>query len=283
MTTLEAVILGIVEGLTEFLPVSSTGHMILTQAALGVQETSFAKVFLVNIQFGAILAVLLMYFKRFVQSLEFYKSLIIAFIPAAILGYALNDFIDSLLQSVPVVALMLIIGGIIMIWADKYFDHLRHEKDEEIIEEEDANGNKHKRRKAPSIPNASQSFIIGFSQCVAMIPGVSRSAASIIGGLTQKMSFKEAAEYSFFLAVPTISVAALYKTYKGFDYVRGTDIFMLLVGNITSFVVAIIAINFFLRVLNKYGLKFFGYYRIILGVIILVGIYVFHLPFQIMK
>jgi undecaprenyl-diphosphatase len=282
MTTLEAVILGIVEGLTEFLPVSSTGHMILTQAALGIHETSFVKVFLVNIQFGAILAVLLMYFNRFIQSLEFYKSLIIAFIPAAILGYTLNDFIDSLLQSVPVVALMLIIGGVVMIWADKYFDHLRQDREEAPNEFEETEKS-YRRKKKPLIPNASQSFIIGLSQCFAMIPGVSRSAASIIGALSQKLTFKEAAEYSFFLAVPTISAAALYKTYKGFDSVRGADIFMLIVGNITSFIVAIIAINFFLRILNKYGLKFFGYYRIIIGVIILVGIYVFHLPLQIMK
>ncbi len=281
MTTIEAIVLGIVEGLTEFLPVSSTGHMILTQAALGVQETSFAKVFLVNIQFGAILAVLLMYRRRFLQSLDLYKSLIIAFIPAAILGFALNDFIDSLLQSVPVVALMLILGGIVMICADKYFNH-QHIIEPEVTHKSHSE-NAYVEVPKPFVPDTKQSFIIGLSQCFAMVPGVSRSAATIIGGLTQKMTFKQAAEYSFFLAVPTISAAAVYKTYKGFDSVRGSDIFSLLIGNVTSFIVAIIAINFFLRVINKYGLRIFGYYRIIIGALILIGIYVLHLPLQILK
>ncbi len=279
MTTFEAVVLGIVEGLTEFLPVSSTGHMILTQAALQIQESSFVKVFLINIQFGAILAVLVTYFKRFFQSLDFYKTLIVAFIPAMVLGFSLNKFIDSLLESVPVVAVMLILGGIVMIWIDKHYQNaLVHEEDEIHIDEDG-----HETIIYPPLPTYKQAFIIGLSQCVAMIPGVSRSAATIIGGLTQKMNFKNAAEFSFFLAVPTITAAALYKTYAGFKSIKGIHVEQLIYGNITSFIVAMIAIQFFLAFLNKFGLKYFGYYRIILGLIILIGIYVFHLPFQILK
>ncbi len=279
MTTFEAVVLGIVEGLTEFLPVSSTGHMILTQAALQIQESSFVKVFLINIQFGAILAVLVTYFKRFFQSLDFYKTLIVAFIPAMVLGFSLNKFIDSLLESVPVVAVMLILGGIVMIWIDKHYQNaLVHEEDEIHIDEDG-----HETIIYPPLPTYKQAFVIGLSQCVAMIPGVSRSAATIIGGLTQKMNFKNAAEFSFFLAVPTITAAALYKTYAGFKSIKGIHVEQLIYGNITSFIVAMIAIQFFLAFLNKFGLKYFGYYRIILGLIILIGIYVFHLPFQILK
>ncbi len=280
MTTVEAVILGIVEGLTEFLPVSSTGHMIITQGILGIKSTSFVNVFLINIQFGAIMAVVVMYLKRFFQTFDFYISLIVAFIPAAVLGFLLNDFIDGLLESVTTVAMMLIIGGVVMIWVDKYFKALNKEEVEQLPEY-DEDGNRIKI--PPFLPNLKQSFIIGLSQCVAMIPGVSRSAASIIGGLTQRLTFKQSAEYSFFLAVPTISAAALYKTYKGFDAIKGTDIQMLLLGNVVSFIVAILAIRFFLKVLNQYGLRVFGYYRIVLGIVLLLGIYVFNLPFQIIK
>ncbi len=279
MTTFEAVVLGIVEGLTEFLPVSSTGHMILTQAALQIQESSFVKVFLINIQFGAILAVLVTYFKRFFQSLDFYKTLIVAFLPAMVFGFTLNKFIDSLLESVPVVAVMLILGGVIMIWIDKHFQDALIPEEEEIHIDEDG----HETVIYHPLPTYKQALIIGLSQCIAMIPGVSRSAATIIGGLTQKMSFKNAAEFSFFLAVPTISAAALYKTYAGFKSIKGVHVEQLIYGNITSFIVALIAIQFFLAFLNKFGLKYFGYYRIVLGLIILIGIYVFHLPFQILK
>lgn len=279
MTTFEAVVLGIVEGLTEFLPVSSTGHMILTQAALQIQESSFVKVFLINIQFGAILAVLVTYFRRFFQSFDFYKILIVAFIPAMVFGLTLNKFIDSLLESVPVVAVMLILGGLIMIWIDKHFQDALIPEEEEIHIDEDG----HETIIYPPLPTYKQALIIGLSQCIAMIPGVSRSAATIIGGLTQKMSFKNAAEFSFFLAVPTISAAALYKTYAGFKSIKGVHVEQLIYGNITSFIVALIAIQFFLAFLNKFGLKYFGYYRIVIGLIILIGIYVFHLPLQILK
>lgn len=271
MTTFEVIVLAIVEGLTEFLPVSSTGHMILTQGVLQIENSAFTKTFLINIQFGAIFAVVLMYFKRFFQTLEFYKSLFIAFIPAAVLGFLLNDFIDALLESVPVVAVSLILGGFVLIWADKYFKD-QNTKDQSLNNEE----------QNPTYPNIKQSFIIGLAQCVAMIPGVSRSAATIIGGLSQQLTFKKATEYSFFLAVPTIFAAAAYKTLKNFDGINGShDWLMLLLGNAVSFVVAIFAIRFFLDTLNKYGLRIWGYYRIALGIIILVAIYVLHLPLEI--
>jgi undecaprenyl-diphosphatase len=280
MTNLEAVVLGIVEGLTEYLPVSSTGHMIVTQGLMGFKSSSFTNIFLINIQFGAILAVLVIYFKRFFQSLDFYKSLIIAFIPAAIFGFLLNDFIDGLLESVTTVAIMLVLGGLVMIWTDRKFKHLMI--DEAPIEDEfDDNGNK--IEVIPASPSWKQSLIIGIIQCFAMIPGVSRSAATIIGGLTQGLSFRKSAEYSFFLAVPTISAAALYKTYKGLDAIKGADIQQLLIGNLVSFVVAIIAIRFFISTLNKFGLRYFGYYRIALGLFLLIGIYVFNLPFKILN
>lgn len=267
MTPFEAVVLAIVEGLTEFLPVSSTGHMILTQGVLQIENSPFAKTFLINIQFGAILAVLAMYFKRFFQTLEFYKSLFVAFIPAAVIGFLLNDFIDTLLESVPVVAVSLIVGGFILIWADRFFKQQNTEEETEST---------------PTYPNYKQSFIIGLAQCVAMIPGVSRSASTIIGGLSQKQTFRKATEYSFFLAVPTIFAAAAYKTLKNFDGIHGShDWLLLLIGNAVSFVVAILAIRFFLETLNRYGLRIWGYYRIVLGVIILIAIYVLHLPLEI--
>jgi undecaprenyl-diphosphatase len=174
---------------------------------------------------------------------------------------------------------MLILGGIVMLWIDKKFASQMVQEEEIVNEDEDGN----EIVVYPPLPTYKQAFIIGLSQCIAMIPGVSRSAATIIGGLTQKMTFKNAAEFSFFLAVPTISAAALYKTYAGFKSITGTHVTQLVYGNITSFIVALIAIQFFLGVLNKYGLRFFGYYRIILGLVILIGIYVFHLPLEIMK
>lgn len=268
MTFFEAVVLAIVEGLTEFLPVSSTGHMILTQGILQIENSPFAKTFLINIQFGAILAVIAMYFKRFFQTFDFYQSLFVAFIPAAVIGFLLNDFIDALLESVPVVAVSLIVGGFVLIWADKYF------KNQNLVEKNEEDSSVY--------PNYKQSLLIGLAQCVAMIPGVSRSASTIIGGLSQKMTFKKATEYSFFLAVPTIFAAAAYKTLKNFDGIHGShDWLLLLIGNAVSFFVAILAIRFFLETLNRYGLRIWGYYRIVVGVIILIAIYILHLPLEI--
>lgn len=276
MTTTEAVILAIVEGLTEYLPVSSTGHLILTEAFLGMQKNAFTNMYIINVQFGAILAVLFLYWKRFFQSLDFYFKLFVAFLPAAVLGFLLNDFIDSLLSSVITVAVSLIIGGIVLIFTDRYFQQQIEEAahDEEMVEVKEVNefGIEVKKKVLKNIPIGwAQAFIIGCFQCIAMIPGVSRSASTIIGGLYQKLNIKRAAEFSFFLAVPTITAASIYKLYKGIDLIRGTDIQFILIGNVISFIVGVIAIKFFINLITKYGLSFFGYYRIALGVAILVA------------
>lgn len=275
MTTAEAVILAIVEGLTEFLPVSSTGHLILTEALLHVQSTIFSKVFIINIQFGAILSVIVLYWRRFFQSFDFYFKLLVAFIPAAVLGLLLNDYIDSLLSSVLTVAISLVVGGFALILTDVIFKKQiadsANDPDEIEVREINEFGMEEKKMELKKLEvSYLQAFIIGCWQCLAMVPGVSRSASAIIGGLTQKLNMKRAAEFSFFLAVPTISAAAAYKLLKSFSYIKGSDVSMLLLGNVVSFIVGVIAIKFFIGLITRYGLKFFGYYRIILGVIILV-------------
>lgn len=247
MTIFEAVIIAIVEGLTEFLPVSSTGHMIITQELLGMEINDFVKAFTVNIQFGAIIAVVVLYWKRFIQSLKFYYKLFVAFIPAALLGFLASDLIDNMLENVAVVAVMLVLGGIVLVFVDKWF--INPSKDQEI-----------------TYPTA---FKIGLYQCIAMIPGVSRSAATIIGGMTQKLDRKTAAEFSFFLAVPTMFAAAGYKLLQNYEHIQNTDIQILLIGNAVAFVVALIAIKTFISLLTRYGFKYFGYYRIVVGMIIL--------------
>lgn len=263
MTYFDAIIMAIVEGLTEFLPVSSTGHIILTQALLHIESSASTKNFIVNIQFGAILSVLAIYYKRFFQSFEFYKRLIVAFIPAAVIGFLLNDYIDALLESVTTVAVSLIVGGIIIILFEK----------------------KWKEKNTATIPLAEmsllQSFVIGLFQCIAMIPGVSRSAATIIGGQTQRLSQKDAAEFSFFLAVPTIAAAAGYKLLKSYNSIQSSDIVFLVIGNLVAFIVAILAIKFFVGYISQKGMTVFGYYRIIIGVVILIALYLFHAPLAI--
>ncbi len=247
----EAIVLAIVEGITEFLPVSSTGHMIIVSSLLGIASDPFVKTFTVAIQLGAIGSVLVLYWKRFFQSINFYIKLFIAFLPAAVIGFLLNDKIDQLLERVEVVALMLIIGGVIFLYLDKIFNYKNTDETE------------------PSNPSA---FKIGLFQCIAMIPGVSRSAATIIGGLTQKLSAKSAAEFSFFLAVPTMFAATAYKLYKYYKLGNSfteTELINLGVGNVIAFVVAWFAIKSLMQVVSKYGFKFFGYYRIAIGVIIL--------------
>lgn len=256
MSLLDAVLMAIVEGLTEFLPVSSTGHLIITSSLMGVAEHPFTKTFTVAIQFGAILSVIVLYWKRFFQSFDFYIKLFVAFIPAAVLGFLLNDFIDLLLERVDVVAYMLILGGIVFLMIDKIFSATEEAGKSDV-----------------SYPNALK---IGLFQTMAMIPGVSRSAATIIGGLTQKLTKKAAAEFSFLLAVPTMFAATAYKLYK--FYHEGNsfgqeEITLLLVGNVVAFVVAIVAIKSFISFLTKHGFKLFGYYRIIAGIIILLLYY----------
>ena len=251
----EAIILALIEGLTEFLPVSSTGHMIIGSSLMGIASEDFTKIFTVCIQFGAILSVVVLYYKRFLQNLQFYYKLLVAFIPAAVFGLLLSDLIDQLLENVLVVAIMLLIVGIIFILLDKWFEKSENNTDREI-----------------KYPEALK---IGFFQVIAMVPGVSRSAATIIGGLTQKLNKKQAAEFSFFLAVPTM-FAASSKTLL--DYFMDGNSFsreqwkVLALGNIVAFIVAIIAIKTFIGFLTKHGFKLFGYYRIILG-LILIGLY----------
>ncbi|OUO55500.1 UDP-diphosphatase [Parabacteroides sp. An277] len=267
MNILEAIIIAIVEGLTEFLPVSSTGHMIITQNLLGVESTDFVKAFTVIIQFGAILSVVCLYWKRFFRlnkgkvtdlksflyKFDFYWKLLVAFLPAAVIGFLFSDLIDSMLENVWVVAIMLVVGGIFMLFVDKIFNH--PDASDEMTEK--------------------KALTIGFFQCIAMIPGVSRSMATIVGGMAQRLSRKAAAEFSFFLAVPTMFAATAYKMLKLFLEPNGAEILsenigVLLVGNVVAFIVALLAIKFFIGFVTKYGFKAFGYYRIIVGGVILV-------------
>ncbi|MCX7987720.1 MAG: undecaprenyl-diphosphate phosphatase [Bacteroidales bacterium] len=253
MNLIEAIILAVVEGITEFLPVSSTGHMVATSTLLGIAHHDFTKLFTVAIQFGAILSVVFLYWRRFIQSISFYFKLFIGFIPAAIFGIIFSDLIDQLLENALVVAIMLIVGGVFFLYVDNLFDE--------------------KKAVNESVPSYKKSFIIGLFQCIAMIPGVSRSAATIIGGLTQRLTRKAAAEFSFFLAVPTMLAAT---TKKLFDYYHSGinlsyhEIKLLLIGNFVAFIVAMIAIKGFITFLTRHGFKVFGYYRIIVGIAILV-------------
>ncbi|MFM8912649.1 MAG: undecaprenyl-diphosphate phosphatase [Flammeovirgaceae bacterium] len=252
MSIIEAIILAIVEGLTEFLPVSSTGHMIVASSLMGIAEAPFTKTFTVAIQLGAILSVVVLYWKRFFQTTDFYLKLFVAFLPAGIVGFLLNDFIDQLLERVEVVAIMLIIGGIVFLLIDHLF-----KKSEES---------------GATVISFATALKIGFFQCIAMIPGVSRSAATIIGGVSQQLTKKTAAEFSFFLAVPTMAAAIGYKLlkfYKAGGGFTNDEITALAIGNLVAFVVAMLAIKSFITFLTNHGFKIFGYYRIIAGVIIL--------------
>ena len=264
MTILQSLILAIVEGLTEFLPVSSTGHMILTEGILGMESTPYLKAFTVMIQFGAILSVLVYYFRRFLPFPMFglkpdssaslggwslYGLMILGCIPAAVLGLLLNDYIDTLLGSTWVVLVMLFLGGILMLYIDRLFP----EHGERQLKPKNA-------------------LIIGLFQCLAMIPGVSRSMATIVGGMQQGLTRRQAAEFSFFLAIPTMAGATLLKGYKLYKEL-GVEVFRdnwdtLLVGNVVAFLVALLAIKFFIGFVSKYGFRFFGYYRIALALIV---------------
>jgi len=251
MSLFETIVLALVEGVTEFLPVSSTGHMIIASSTLGIASDPFVKTFTVAIQLGVILSVVVLYWQKFFQSVRFYLKLFIAFLPAAVIGFFLNDYIDALLERVDVVAAMLVLGGIVFLYLDKIF------KSETDTEE----------------PSYASALTIGLFQCIAMIPGVSRSAATIIGGLTQKLSAKAAAEFSFFLAVPTMFAATSYKLYKyyklGHTFSK-QEIITLTAGNIIAFVVALVAIKSLMYVISKYGFKVFGLYRIVVGSILLI-------------
>ena len=269
MDTLETIIIAIVEGLTEFLPVSSTGHMIITQNVLGVESTDFVKAFTFIIQFGAILSVVVLYWKRFfklndtpapegagtfrklLHKYDFYWKLFVAFIPAAVLGLLFSDAIDAMLERVEVVAITLVLGGVLMLFCDKLFN--KGSEDTKLTEK--------------------RAFMVGLFQCISMSPGVSRSMATIVGGMSQRMTRKDAAEFSFFLAVPTMFGATVYKMYKLLKE-GGTDFIMdnmstLIIGNVVAFIVALLAIKFFISFVTKHGFKAFGWYRIIVGGVIL--------------
>lgn len=258
MDIVQSIIIGIVEGVTEFIPISSTGHMIITEKLLGLKEDEFVKMFTIAIQLGAILAVVVLYWKKFFdfKNLHFYFKLIIGVIPAIILGLIFSDKIDELLGSTITVAFALLFGGIVLVFIDKFFNHptIRSEKQVSYL----------------------NSFTIGIWQCLAMIPGVSRSAASIIGGMQQKLTRSAAAEFSFFLAVPTMVAATGYKLFKHFHENGGfshQEIKLLLIGNIVAFVVALLAIKFFIEFLKKHGFRIWGIYRIIIGLVLLALIY----------
>lgn len=282
LSIFEVIVIAIVEGLTEFLPVSSTGHMIIAQNLLGVESTEFVKAFTVIIQFGAILSVVWLYRKRFfrlnpvkvfdaeatagkgtsaklaiwakrsLQKFDFYWKLLVAFIPAVVLGFLFSDKIDQLLESVTVVAVMLVVGGVFMLFCDKIFD----------------------KGSENTVLTEKRALNIGLFQCIAMIPGVSRSMATIVGGMAQRLTRKQAAEFSFFLAVPTMFAATAYKMLKLF-LDGGTEIIVnnmpaLIIGNVVAFVVALLAIKFFISFVTKYGFKAFGWYRIVVGGLILI-------------
>ena len=266
MNTLETIIIAIVEGLTEFLPVSSTGHMIIAQSLLGVESTPLVKAFTVIIQFGAILSVICLYWKKFFYPTaersgvsywramyDFYARLVVGVLPAVVLGLAFNDFIESNLGNVTLVAVMLIIGGVFMLFCDRIFN--KGSEDTRLT--------------------YRRAFTVGLIQCISMIPGVSRSMATIVGGMSQRLTRKAAAEFSFFLAVPTMFGATCLETYKlishggGSLLTQGNNLETLLLGSAVAFVVAILAIKFFINYVTKYGFAAFGWYRIIVGIIII--------------
>jgi undecaprenyl-diphosphatase len=265
MGIIEAIILGIVEGLTEFLPISSTGHMIITSSLLGIQKNEFTKLFEIAIQFGAILAVVVLYARKFFEfsRWQFYVKLIIGVIPALLLGFLFSDKIDELLESPTTVAITMLLGGIVLLFIDNAFKKPVVESDDQIT--------------------LGKSFIVGLWQTIAMIPGVSRSAATIIGGMQQKFTRYLAAEFSFFLAVPTMFAATAYSVFlkkwqvdgiekKGYQMITASseNTTAFIVGNIVAFIVAMLAIRFFINYLKVYGFKIFGIYRIVAGVILLI-------------
>ena len=263
MSILHALILALVEGLTEFLPVSSTAHLLFTEELLGIHQSDYVKMFTVSIQFGAILAVVVAYWKRFFINIQwtFYRVLAIAVIPALVLGKLFDDKIESVFEKPLIIAVVLILGGVVLLFIDRIFSNQAEIKDQEV-----------------SIRNG---LLIGLWQCLAMMPGVSRSAASIIGGMQQGLNRKSAAEFSFFLAVPTMAAVTLYSVFlkdwcyngheaKGIEMIFSSteNTLVFLIGNVASFIVAFIAIKSFISFLQKYGFKVWGIYRIVVGVIL---------------
>lgn len=269
MDLLKAIIIAIVEGLTEYLPISSTAHMGFTAALMGMEESEFLKMFQVSIQFGAILSIVVLYWRKFFdfKNFNFYIKLACAVIPALVLGYLFDDKIEAVLGNQIAISSVLVLGGIVLLFADKWF------KNPQITDEKQI--------------TIKKAITIGFWQCLAMMPGTSRSAASIIGGMTQGLSRKAAAEFSFFLAVPTMLAVTVYSIFvktwgegtenaqKGYEMILSSseNIQIFIIGNIVAFVVALIAVKTFIAVLTKYGFKFWGWYRIIVGIGLLIYFY----------
>ncbi len=255
MNIFQVVILAIIEGITEFLPISSTGHMVIASSFMGIGKEEFVKLFEVAIQLGAILSVVVLYYKRFFKSLDFYYKLVVGVIPAVIVGVLLKKHIDKLLESPLVVACSLLAGGIILLFVDKWFNN----PNAQVKKEDDI--------------SYATALKVGFFQCLAVVPGVSRSAATIVGGMSQKLTRTAAAEFSFFLAVPTMFGATVKEIWDYHKHVSATftgeQIKFLAVGNVIAFVVAMLAIKSFITFLEKQGFKLFGWYRIVVGIVLL--------------
>jgi len=253
MDYFQAIVLAIIEGITEFLPVSSTGHMIIASSFFGISQEEFTKLFTIVIQLGTILSVVVLYFKRFFQSFDFYFKLLVAFIPAVVFGLLFSKKIDALLENPVTVAVSLLVGGVILLKVDDWFS-----KETEVVSSQEI--------------SYVTAIKIGLFQCLAMVPGVSRSGASIVGGMSQKLSRTTAAEFSFFLAVPTMlgaTVKKCYDYYKDGFVLTHDQINLLIIGNVIGFIVALIAIKSFIGFLSKNGFKLFGYYRIAVGLALL--------------
>jgi len=258
MTFFQSIIIAIVEGITEFLPVSSTGHIIITGKLLSVPENDFTLAYTVAVQLGAILAVVALYWRKFfdLSNWKFYLKILTGTLPAVVLGLLLSNKIDLLLESATTVAIALLAGGIVLIFIDRFFNHPKIDTEKKV--------------------GFGKAFIIGIWQCLALIPGMSRSASSIIGGMQQGLTRSAAAEFSFFIGVPTLLGATVYKLYKYYEITGGfttQEVKLLVVGNIFSFAVAMIAIKFFIDFLKKHGFKIWGYYRVIVGIVLLIMIY----------
>lgn len=251
MGILEAVILAIVEGVTEFLPVSSTGHMILVSTIMKIHEEPFVKTFQIVIQLGAILAIVLLYSERFLKGLTIYYKLFAAFLPTAIVGFLAYEYIKEFLFNPIIVAVSLVIGGIVFIVIDKKVEDRKSEN--------------------LNLENISykHSFFIGLIQCISMVPGVSRAAATIIGGVFNGLDKKQATEFSFLLAVPTMAAATGYDLLKTDISFSQHEIVLLLIGLVIAFITAYFAVKIFLKIVERYGFKHFGYYRIVIGLVFL--------------
>ena len=257
MTVFETIIIAIVEGITEFLPISSTGHMAITSAIMGINKEPFTKLFEIVIQLGAILSVVVLYWRKFFdfKKVSFYIKLIIAIIPALAFGYFLKDHIEKIMEKPVIIAVIMLAGGLVLLFVDKWFKYSDTDSEEAI--------------------SNKQAFVIGLYQVLSIVlPGLSRSAATIIGGMQQKLTRNVAAEFSFFLAVPTMAAATGYKLLKGRELImeHPENLKLLLIGNVVAFVVAMLAIKFFIDSLKKYGFKVWGYYRILVGIAILIAI-----------